>query len=259
MSRYSGGVRKRICASTSGNFLHGHHEVKRGVAFYTDAIIWVISTSSGTLDNWLVMCGKNPGQNPNNMLRDGQAVGTKSVSISPNWQLTINIELQWREHSDWAVAQAFVWDQALTDQEMAQVSTLMLNSLSNASIDVANTGTPQACSRACNMTLPACAVSLTQPQATCQACGQCVAGTYTAPMCNGDCLQCQYGTYATSAGASACAQCSTGSFSAVMGATACVMCAAGTYAPFRGAMQCISVSLFLQRSICTVLPSHQLF
>jgi hypothetical protein len=38
--------------------------------------------------------------------------------------------------SDWAMSHAFVWDQALTEQKMMQVSTLMLNSLTQSLLGV---------------------------------------------------------------------------------------------------------------------------
>ena len=59
VSRYTGTTRGRIIIGT-GNFLHGHHHGKRGVAHYSGWVTTAVSV--GVMDDWLVMCGTNRGQ-----------------------------------------------------------------------------------------------------------------------------------------------------------------------------------------------------
>ena len=132
ITRYTGSTNNKriLCAPNSpsgANFLHGHHENKRGVAFYEG---WKTSvTSSGTLTDWLVMCGTNGTNNstPGNILRDGTAIGTANGGTSLAPQLTVNSF----EQSDFALSTVFIWDQALTNEEMVIVSNALSYYLSS--------------------------------------------------------------------------------------------------------------------------------
>ena len=189
---------------------------------------------AGDAANWLVSCGKNPGALPNNILVQGVARGNRATSYAGNWQLAINPS----EPSDWAAAHALVWDSALTDDEMVQVSSSMLGSLSNSLVNISSLGST--CE--CTMALPSCNSTSTASQRLCLVCRKCVPGTYSSPACNG-CMQCQYGSYTPFAGASACAQCFPGSYGMLPGATACLTCPGAKYAPFLGMTFCLDVSL----------------
>ena len=71
ITRYTGELRGRVLASdSSDNWLFGHFEGKRGVAYFNE---WMTSESQGTVTNWLVMCGQNGASTaaPNNILADG--------------------------------------------------------------------------------------------------------------------------------------------------------------------------------------------
>jgi hypothetical protein len=77
ITRYTGSNRGRILSSTDMNvcnFIHGHHNQRRGVAHYNQWMTQSIS-SLGVSTNWLVMCGQN-GNNidiPNNIIADGNS------------------------------------------------------------------------------------------------------------------------------------------------------------------------------------------
>jgi hypothetical protein len=134
----------RIINAFGANFAHGHDSSKRGVAYYGDANNqWVTSnTALGTANDWLVMCGKSPGLAPRNLLVHGQADGVRDTVSLGSLQLAINTG-QSTSVSDWAFSHAIVWDQVLSDEEMAIVSSIMMKSLTDSSVNIA---TMAACS-----------------------------------------------------------------------------------------------------------------
>ena len=76
MTRYTGSSnRQRILTTSAGSYdwFHGHHDNRRGLAYYS---AWRTQhTSRGTLTDWLVMCGQNSASNstpaPNNIIANG--------------------------------------------------------------------------------------------------------------------------------------------------------------------------------------------
>ena len=119
----------RILTGKKKDWLHGYYVdsrgPKRGVAYYVD---WRTNqVSVGVLTDWLIMCGKNGGFRPNNILVDGVASGINDGGIGSD-TLTINL---WRyiENSDWAFREVMIWDTALSDTEMADASTALRVSL----------------------------------------------------------------------------------------------------------------------------------
>ena len=124
VSRYTGTTRARIIMG-SGNFLHGHHNGKRGVAHYNG---WVTTrVSVGVMDDWLVMCGTNRGQrayvdgvNRATHDRNGASI-THDVYLGINYAQRCN---GWAcpQASDWAVAEVMTWTRSLSDAEMVQVT-----------------------------------------------------------------------------------------------------------------------------------------
>jgi hypothetical protein len=72
MTRYTGGSYGRILDGVGCNWLHGHWQGNRGVAYYDG---WLASSSRGTLTDWLVMCGQNSASSstsaPDNIIADG--------------------------------------------------------------------------------------------------------------------------------------------------------------------------------------------
>ena len=81
LTRYTGTdflfnpLRERILTNTgtSCDWFHGHHNNKRGVAFYNGSRTFEMSF--GITTDWLVMCGQNSQSNseatPKNIIADG--------------------------------------------------------------------------------------------------------------------------------------------------------------------------------------------
>jgi hypothetical protein len=128
VTRYTGGTSRRILNGTS-NWLHGHWSGNRGVCYYEG---WKTnSTGVGTLNNWLVCCGKNSGSTPNNILLDSVASGTATGGAS-NQQLFINAGGgNYGETTDFQLSYLIIWDQILTDAEMLTTSNALLYYLSS--------------------------------------------------------------------------------------------------------------------------------
>ena len=125
LTRYNGGTRRRIIMAQSGNWLHGHYNGNRGVCHYDG---WKSpSSSTGTQDNWLCCIGRNLTTTPNNIIVDGNGIGTASGGTS-NIQLSINIG--YYETSDWGFACVLIWDKHLTDNECFELNSIISNVLS---------------------------------------------------------------------------------------------------------------------------------
>ena len=132
ITRYTGTINsRRILTSTTGNWLHGHFNGRRGVAYYES---WMTqsSTSVGTLTNWLVMCGKDSSPFPANILVDGAASGIAAPgsAAAGGGALAINTGYSW-DISDWALSAVIIWDQLLTDAEMSTASSALLGYLNS--------------------------------------------------------------------------------------------------------------------------------
>jgi hypothetical protein len=140
ITKYNGTYKKRIITTTyndskPNDFFHGHHQGRRGVAYYeewkTDSI-----TVGNNVNEWLVMCGKNESGSINDILVDGlpnakQNKKGSSVAIGRGG-LGINLH----EPSDWAFSQCFIWNQHLTDSEMKNMSDLLTMYLNNKIDDI---------------------------------------------------------------------------------------------------------------------------
>jgi hypothetical protein len=138
VTRYTGSTNaKRIIQASGINFIHGHDYNDymggmRGMVFYN---MWLngnaiyktqTSVSVGTLTNWLVACGKNDATSvAGSVLIDGVASGVVAGGTVPSVDaLTINTGTF---TSDFAFSSLIVWNTALTDSQMATVSTQLLN------------------------------------------------------------------------------------------------------------------------------------
>ena len=126
VTRYvEGGMMGRILAGTAIDWLHGHHKSERGVAHYRS---WKTAEKSvGVETDWLIICGKNGGSIPNNILVDGIALGVGIGEIGYA-TLSINSNL-YRENSDWAFRELMIWNTALSDADMVVASTALKVSL----------------------------------------------------------------------------------------------------------------------------------
>ena len=197
---------QRILTTTSPFWYHGHFSGMRGVARFASRTVLnaqgtvIASPVSNTLDvnidptsNWLVMCSKNGGVVPFNVLVDGVGSGTSTRSDGnvSEWSGTtlqqqidameagrtknLCINCNDGQTSDWDLAQLLIWDTHLSDSEMQTVS----NELRRYSMPSAT---------ACTVT----------PGVGCNACGP---GTYNADPGSTSCTNCGAGKYRTSAAA----------------------------------------------------------
>ena len=127
---------RRILSSsiiyTADDFLHGHWERKRGVAYYAG---WktLDNVSIGTnLTDWLVMSGNNGTATPTNILADdvsrGNATGGVGGSI-----LSINSNTS-VEISDWGFTYLVIYDSVLTASEMSTVHNKLIYYLANGTM-----------------------------------------------------------------------------------------------------------------------------
>ena len=113
------------------NWLHGHSSGWRGVAQYSSPsspyYLWnTLQNNVGTTDDWLVMCGKNAGTSPNNILADGVASGTAVGGVGGDI-LTINGggSSGTTLNSNFAFSQLLIWNQALNDADMLTASHML--------------------------------------------------------------------------------------------------------------------------------------
>ena len=128
ITRYTGGIRQRILTATSGNWLHGHWAGEAGTCYYEG---WIQNSAYGSLDNWVVMCGKNNGTAPNNVLVDGSATGKANGGTGGQTAMTINNSISAPEPSDWAFSHVFIWDQNLSDADMRIVCNGLIQYLAD--------------------------------------------------------------------------------------------------------------------------------
>ncbi len=125
VTRYKGTSNNRILQSVKGNWLHGHWGNKRGVTHYDK---WINPTSKGSVNDWVVCCGKNNGMTPNNIVVDNLPSG-EVVNGTGNYQLSINSGGYSNEYSDWEFSQLIIWDKILSNQELLAVSEALNNYL----------------------------------------------------------------------------------------------------------------------------------
>ena len=118
---------KRVLASRTIDWLHGHFTSKRGVAYYGSDNWMTSSDSVGILTDWLVICGKNGGIIPNNILVDGIIAGSRNGGTGSS-VLSININPV-NENSNWAFRELMIWDTSLSDADMVDASTALRISL----------------------------------------------------------------------------------------------------------------------------------
>lgn len=118
----------RILTSVSGNWLQGHWDGKWGEAYYETFLTQPsqpVTSSVGTLTDWLVMCGKNPSTSfPGNILADGTPQGiTTNPALASAYTLLLGPNSIYpTEVSNWALSAVIIWDQVLTDYQLFQAS-----------------------------------------------------------------------------------------------------------------------------------------
>jgi len=286
VTRYGGTANQnRILTNAgAGDWLHGHVDQKRGVAYYGSRDITNLTTgvvtpfafntpiqNVGTPTDWMVMCSKNGGSTPKNILIDGVESGTSTRSDSdPNeWggetmeratQLCINCKNDQNSKSDWELAQLLIWNTHLSDADMKIVSDELR---SYVPLTTACTSTPSNNCTACAAgkfksstgggACVDCAANKFQPfeaaiaSSQCQNCPAnadapagstalasctCRAG-YSAEFAGGVCSACPRGSYKTDTGVGTCTQCPANYFSTTdaQTTTTCSVCPANSKSP----------------------------
>jgi hypothetical protein len=124
ITRYTDGNNHMILKGGSGTWIHGHWGGAKGLAHYQVSMGGGDRTAS-TLTNWVVVCGKNNGTKPKNILVDNNPVGSTDGGTGGQIRMIINTIGQHSEKSDWAFSHLFIWDQNLTDDEMLFVSRVL--------------------------------------------------------------------------------------------------------------------------------------
>lgn len=123
ITRLAGSSRNRVLQSTAGNFWFLGH--RGGVKACASFDKWMTANGSPTnVENWQVICGKNSGNTPNNILADGVGVGLYTGGTGGH-TLCINNSSS-GELSDFGFSHVFIWDQALSDSEMQLVSQSLM-------------------------------------------------------------------------------------------------------------------------------------
>ena len=256
-----------LTSAEDAEWWHGHYNKKRGVAKFAsqdimsmDGVTTLVNsvwntgqTGSNMNLNWTVMCSKNGGITPWNVLVDGQAAGTstRSDSNAAEWPgltlevRTANMEMNRAKSmcincrspmSAWDLSQVMIWDSFLTDIEMQTVSLELLKYTSLSTV---------------------CSVL---PGVGCVACP---AGKYKSTVGGGTCVDCQAGKYRTGTGAigdNLCIDCPANTFafagstlqtdcmcnagySGAANGVACTACVAGTYKTGVGIGTCTNCAL----------------
>ena len=136
LTRYTGGTNKRILQSSypiyTEDWVHGHDDNKRGVAYYG---VWKTNQISiNPIDNWLCFIGKNSTNPPYNILIDDIPSGISEyrwgIGDGGIYSLSINDETYYKnKSSDWALSYVVIWDRHLSDEEMFYNSKLLTNYL----------------------------------------------------------------------------------------------------------------------------------
>ena len=287
VTRYAGtSNQNRILTTTSPSWWHGHYNGQRGVARYASKTILasngqvsalpVSNTAEVTIEptgDWVVMCSKNGGVVPDNVLIDGVKSGTSTRSDGDPGEyagttqqdkinemertrtknLCINC-VQFQE-SNWDLAQLLIWDMHLTDTEMQTVS----NELRRYVMPLSTV-----CSVLPGVGCVACPAGTynSEPGLECTSCG---AGKYRstpAAAAESQCIACPANTFSFSGNTDInnC-MCNAG-YSGAANGTECVACTAGKYKTAVGVGTCTdcgvneySTTVAQVVSTCTSCPS----
>merc|ERR1719287_129908 len=129
ITRYTGARKGRILNGGHGNWLHGHHGGRAGVAHYNG---WKtpVKNQVNPITDWLVFCGQTG--NDNAFRANGVDVTTAHGPASWNKMgLTVNQGgcCGARETSDWAIAEVMVWNRELSCAELKEAEHYLLHRL----------------------------------------------------------------------------------------------------------------------------------
>jgi len=258
----------RILTALNSEWWHGHYQLQRGVAKYASRTImssdgltkiadpvWNTPTDGLSVNtNWLVMCSKNGGVVPYNVLADSQSIGTSTRSDGnvSEWygatladktqnmmrdrtkQMCINCNAN--QKSAWDLAQLMIWDSHLTDSEMQTVSTELQKFVT------LNTQ----CSVVPGVGCVACAAGKYKASDGGAPCTDCMSGkyrTFEAGTMETQCLSCPANTFSFSA-STLLTNCSCNAgYSGASDGVACVACIAGSYKTAVGVGTCTNCAV----------------
>ena len=143
ISRYTqmNGANQRILQGKTTNWAHGHWTNRRGVGTYGGTWLTTLDTngypiSVNVLTNWLVMCTKNSGAYPTNVLIDGVSSGSHTGGSGSDTLIINNVagSVYGAESSSWALSQVLIWQSALTDAQMLAMSSMLSQYLTSGNI-----------------------------------------------------------------------------------------------------------------------------
>ena len=280
-------MQQRILTATEDvEWWHGHYSKKRGVAKFASqeikaedgvttiaSSVWNTAQGGSSLNmNWTVMCSKNGGITPWNVLVDGQAAGTSTRSDSdpaewPGLTLesrTANMQLYRAksmcincvgQKSAWDFAQLLIWDYHLNDVEMQTVSLELQKYTSLSTV----------CSVLPGVGCVACPAGKYKSAIGGGTCVDCMAGKYrtgTAAIGDNLCIDCPANTFALPGSTlQTDCKCNAG-YSGAANGVACVACAAGKYKTDIGIGTCTdcpadqySTTVAQVTSVCSSCPS----
>lgn len=113
-------------------FVHGHSLPSLFACRYRNG---ASSTTASGNNNWVVTCGKRSGTSPNHVLRNGVAVGNSSVNSAGSASAYMGINIGGTNNpSTFGFNTLIIWNQILTDAELATVSAAMIQSLTTGTL-----------------------------------------------------------------------------------------------------------------------------
>jgi hypothetical protein len=134
--------RQRIVTCADPNFLLGHWSNHRG-AVYDSGWLTPSEYSYGTPNDWLVVCAKNAGTTPNNVLIDGVPHGSGLGGTEVTGQLGLNVYSDALENSNFAFSQLMIWNITLSDSALVEVSDSLINFLATGYLSSTKQPTPE--------------------------------------------------------------------------------------------------------------------
>jgi hypothetical protein len=130
VSRYTGGERNQILATSTESWFHGHNRGSAGVARYRK--FETTRPAASTATDWVVICGQNGGDktievNGNSVIVAPRiAEGTDDLDEAKD--MTINGVLEGLE-SDFGLYELMLWNRPLYAEEREAVTTMLLGRL----------------------------------------------------------------------------------------------------------------------------------
>ena len=128
LTRYTGGTNRRILNGEGVNWLHGHHDGKAGVAYYSGWKTRSDGTNVAPVTDWVVMCGTNAESQLKlvNGVNKGIADGGSNIQSGGNRMWVNGGYVMPQQSSNFAIAEVMVWKRGLSSEEMYGVSDYLM-------------------------------------------------------------------------------------------------------------------------------------